>query len=150
MWRSKWVAGGHTGGRFLGSPSEILEEGHIEKGRVELYHNAILALNKMPSDSKSYKDLSSLLSKDEWKGYKYDESVMASLVPQEEPEKYNKGFLPIPEEIAALEGWGRNPFIEVSDSLNAISDFKAESLAADVPITTQDQPEWFFDQASAE
>ena len=145
MWRSKWVAGGHTGARFLGSPGEVLEEGYIEKGRVELYNNALLALNKMPSDSKAHKDLSSLLSEDQWKDYKYDENVIASLVPQEEPKKYNKGFLPIPEEIAELKGWGRNPFLEVSDSLNAISDFKAESLAADVPITMQDQPEWMFD-----
>jgi len=79
-----------------------------------------------------------------------EDFVLHTPLSDEEPEKYTKDFLPIPEEIAALEGWGRNPFIEVSDSLNAISDFKAESLAADVPITTQDQPEWFFDQASAE
>lgn len=50
---------------------------------------------------------------------------------------------PIPEEIAALKGWGRNPFTEVDDALAAIEDFKADSLKSDQPITlTEDTDIW--------
>ena len=74
-----------------------------------------------------------------------DPEPLMTLSRMVDPLKDPPNFQPIPEEIAELKGWGRNPFIEVSDSLNAISDFKAESLAADLPITMQDQPEWMFD-----
>ena len=52
-------------------------------------------------------------------------------------------FQPIPEEIAALKGWQRNPFTEVDDALAAIEDFKADSLKSDQPITlTEDIDMW--------
>jgi hypothetical protein len=50
---------------------------------------------------------------------------------------------PIPEEIAALKGWARNPFTEVDDALAAIEDFKADSLKSDQPIIfTEDTDIW--------
>jgi hypothetical protein len=43
-------------------------------------------------------------------------------------------FLPIPEEIARLEGFDRNPFMQADEALAAIKDYQADSSQVD-PIT---------------
>ena len=43
-------------------------------------------------------------------------------------------FLPIPEEIAALEGFSRNPFVQADEALAAIKDYQSDSSQVD-PIT---------------
>ena len=51
-------------------------------------------------------------------------------------------FLPIPEEIAKLEGFDRNPFTPVDEALTAIQDFQADSSQVS-PITfTEEIDPW--------
>tara|TARA_R100000008_G_C3443881_1_gene95862 strand:- start:83 stop:538 length:456 start_codon:yes stop_codon:yes gene_type:complete len=85
----------------------------------------------------------------------YIPSGDSPLQPIEEPEallssmtnplRDDTQFLPIPEEIASLKGWGRNPFTEVDEALTAIQDFQRDSTNVDLPIAIEDQPEWAYD-----
>ena len=170
MWKSRWVAGGQTDARFLGRPDKILSGGeeYIEKERVELYNNAILALDKMPSDSKAHKDLNNLLSRNEWKNYKYDENVMNSLFEateetdiqsddektpnvsyqlmgtgtERDPERWIAVFYN-PDGSVESTGYVGAPGVNeglkpLNKALDMISEFKADSAAGDAPIKVDD------------
>ena len=121
-WRN--VKGGGTVEDFIQTP-KYAKAVSLERSRY--YNEALNALEKLPDDSPSSEQLASFIERDPWK-------VLGS------------EFLPIPENIAALT-WedARDPFTDVGDSLDAISDFRAESLAAEIPITMKNAPEWFWD-----
>ena len=108
--------------------------------KSKYYHDALNALERIDGELPSAKKLSAFIERDQWTVFD----------PEHEPEggKY-KPFLPISEDIANLEGWGRNPFEDVDASLDSLKKYTTlteDSTAVD--IEKQGIPSAWFDPAT--